>query len=228
MGFETLRGFRTLGQSDRDNLAHATREQRVDAGATVFSEGQSAEYLWAVKTGLVHLIKRGPEGREIVLEVVPPGELLGAVVALEGKNYPVSAVAAEPTVVWKLPAAVARTLCVTYPTLRGSILDQATARLRSAHDRLRSIALERTEQRLARMLLVLADKIGREDQGVLVVSVTRRELADMIGATVETTIRLTSKWQQAGIVHSGRHQLGLADRSGLERIAAGEDAQPRG
>lgn len=217
-----LRGFRALRAADRDVIAAATREQRAAAGQTIFVEGQPADSVWAVKEGLVHIVKHGPEGREIVLEVIPPAELFGAVVALEDRPYPASAVAAEDTVVWRMPAALARELCQKYPTLRAAILEQVTARLRSAHERLRSVALERVEQRLARVILTLADKIGQQKDGVTILNVTRQELADMIGSTVESTIRVTSKWQQAEIISSSRHQLGLTDPAALKKIAHGE------
>jgi CRP-like cAMP-binding protein len=219
MGFEGLKGFRTLGSADRAAVASATREQEAPAGAVLFREGQAAEALWAVKDGLVHITKHGPEGRQIVLEVIAPGELFGAVVALQNRPYPASAEAVEDSVVWSLPASLARELCQKHPTLRASILDEVTQRLRSAHDRLRSIALERVEQRLARLLLGLAEKIGQAQPGGTVVSVTRQELADMIGTTVETTIRVTSKWQQAGLIASGRHQIQVRDSARLEEIA---------
>jgi CRP-like cAMP-binding protein len=219
---EALKGFRILPAAERAAVAEATREQRVAAGERIFSEGQPAESLWAVKDGLVHIIKSNPDGREIVLQVIPPGELFGAVVAVETKPYPASAVAAMDSVVWRLPASLARELCQKYPSLRSAILDQVSGRLREAHDRLRSLALERVEQRLARMLLALADKIGQRKDRVTVLEVTRQELADMIGTTVETTIRITSKWQQAGVISSSRHQIGLDDPVSLRRIAEGE------
>lgn len=221
-GIEGLKGFRTLSAGDRETIAAATREQRFAQGAVVFSEGQPSDGLWAVKEGLIHIVKFAPDGREIVLEVIPPGELFGAVVALEDRPYPASAVAAEPSVTWRMPAELARELCRKHPTLRSAILDQVTSRLRHAHDRLRSLALERVEQRLARILLTLAEKIGRRQGEGLELSVTRQELADMIGTTVETTIRITSKWQQAGIITSSRHRIGLADADGLQRIARGD------
>jgi CRP-like cAMP-binding protein len=219
---QDLKGFRILPAAERAEVAAATREQRVAAGRRIFTEGQPAESFWAVKEGLVHIIKSNPEGREIVLQVIPPGELFGAVVAVEKRVYPASAVAAVDSVVWRLPASLARDLCQKYPSLRSAILDQVGVRLREAHERLRSLALERVEQRLARMLLTLAEKMGREKDGVTVLDVTRHELADMIGTTVETTIRITSKWQQAGIVGSARHEVGLLDPASLRRIASGE------
>jgi CRP/FNR family transcriptional regulator len=221
--FDGLRGFRTLSAAEREMIAKATREQRVGQGKIVFTEGQHADSLWAVKEGLIHIVKAGPGGREIVLEVIAPGELFGAVVALENRPYPASAVAAETSTVWRLSAALARDLCQKHPTLRSAILEQVTCRLRNAHERLRSVALERVEQRLARMLLTLADKIGQPGAGGTVLNVTRQELADMIGTTVETTIRITSKWQQARIVESSRHRIGLADAAALQRIARGEE-----
>jgi CRP-like cAMP-binding protein len=218
MGIETLKGFRTLGAAERQAVAAATRERAVAAGKTLFSEDEPADALWAVKDGLVHIIKFGPEGREIVLEVIPPGELFGAVAALESRCYPASAVAAEASHVWCVPASLARELCQKHPTLRLAILDQVTGRLREAHDRLRSIALERVEQRLARILLGLGAKIGQRRGAVVELNVSRQELADMIGSTVETTIRITSKWQQAGLIRSSRHRIALSDPKGLQQI----------
>ncbi len=220
-GIAGLPGFRTLSAADRESIARATRERRLAAGEVIFREKQPADSLWAVKEGLVHIVKSGPDGREIVLEIFSPGELFGAVVALENRPYPASAIAAEASVVWQLPAALARELCQKHPTLRSAILEQVAGRLRHAHERLRSVALERVEQRLARMLLTLADKIGNEQDGVTVLSVTRQELADMIGTTVETTIRITSKWQQAGVISSSRHQIGLTDLAMIKKIAHG-------
>jgi CRP/FNR family transcriptional regulator len=190
----------------------------------LFTEGQPADSVWAVKEGLVHIVKFGREGKEIVLEVIPPGELFGAVVALQDRPYPASAVAAEPSVVWRLPAGMARDLCQKHPSLRASIMEQVATRLREAHERLRSVALEPVEQRLARVLLVLAEKIGKASGPTTLLAVTRQELADMIGTTVETTIRITSKWQRSGIIRSSRHEIGLLDRPSLARIAGGEGA----
>ena len=220
--FDGLKGFRTLAAADRAAIAAAARELRVPKGTTVFREGQTADALWAVKEGVIHIVKGAAEGRELVLEVIAPRELFGAVVALEDRPYPASAVAAEPSVVWRLPAALVRDLCHKHPTLRAAILAQVTGRLRSAHDLLRSVALEPVPQRLARTLLRLAEKIGQEKKGVTVVSVTRQELADMVGTTVETAIRVTSQWQRTGIVSSSRHELGLVDPDALGRIAHGD------
>lgn len=218
---DELPGFRTLPPTERALVKDAVREVALPKGALAFSEGQPSTHVWAVREGLVHIVKSGPGGREIVLEVIPPGELFGAVVALEDRPYPGSAIAAEATTAWRVPAQLVREICQRHPTLRSAILALVTTRLRSAHERLQSVALEPVEQRLARMLLALAPKIGRRENGVTVLPVTRQELADMVGTTVETAIRITSKWHKAGIVRSGRNALALADLAALRVLAEG-------
>jgi CRP-like cAMP-binding protein len=219
--FRNLRGFRTLPPTERTAIAGAAREQWADAGKMLFAEGRPADYVWAVKSGVVHITKSGADGREVVLEVIPPGELFGAVAVLEGRPYPASAQTAEPSVVWKVPARLVRDLCLKYPALRAAILSQMTERLRSAHDSMRSLALEKVEQRLAKMVLRLADKVGEKRTEAVVLNVTRQELAEMVGTTVESTIRITSKWLTQGLITSSRHEIGLVDVERLRGIAAG-------
>ena len=160
--------------------------------------------------------------QQVDQEVVAAGELFGAVVAIEGRPYPASAIAADDGSVWRLAASVARDFCQRYPTLRNAITEQVAVRLRSAHERLRSVALERVEQRLARAVLALAAKIGSARDGHTAISVTRQELADMTGTTVESAIRVTSRWQTSGLIDSARNQIELLDVPGLQSIADGE------
>jgi CRP/FNR family transcriptional regulator len=220
--FSTLPGFRTLPEAERTGLDQETRVVAVRRGQVLFSEGEPSDSVWAVAAGKVHIFKSGPEGREIVLEVITPGELFGAVVAIEDRPYPASAIAGDDGSVWRLRASFVRDLCRLYPTLRGAILGQVATRLRSAHERLRSVALERVEQRLARALLTLVRKIGVADDGRTVLEVTRQELADMTGTTVESAIRVTSRWQNAGLISSSRRHIHVVDEKRLQEVAQGE------
>lgn len=219
--FSTLAGFRTLPEADRVGLDQQTRIVEVHRGQVLFVEGEPSDSVWAVAEGNVHIIKSGPEGREIVLEVIAPGELFGAVVAIDERPYPASAVAADDGRVWRVNAGFVRDLCRRYPALRSAVLGQVAARLRSAHERLRSVALERVEQRLARALLALAEKIGVEEEGRTALAVTRQELADMTGTTVESAIRVTSRWQHEGLISSSRRHIHIVDERRLEEIARG-------
>lgn len=224
--FSTLPGFRVLPEADRGAFDRQTRALEVRRGQVLFSEGDTADSIWAVAEGKVHIVKSGPEGREIVLEVVAPGELFGAVVAIAQRPYPASAIAADDGVVWRLAASTARDLCHRYPTLHNAIMEQVAARLRGAHERLRSVALERVEQRLARVLIALTKKIGVDKGAGMAIAVTRQELADMTGTTVETAIRVTSRWAQLGVIASSRNEIRIIDAKRFAAIAQGQPAGP--
>lgn len=210
-------GFRTLPRAEGARLAAASRVFPVEAGRRLFETGAPSEHVWGVVEGLVHIVRETPDGRRVILEVVPPGELFGAVVALDAIPYPASAETVEPSVVWQAPAALVRDLARSYPTLRAAILAHATSRLRRAHERLRSLALEPLEQRLARALLLLADRAGDGRS----VAVTRRRLAEMVGATPESVMRTVARWQRSGLVRGSRSRLVVIDRPGLEAVAGG-------
>jgi len=221
MALQGFPGFRTLPRADRERVDAAARLLRVAAGTRLFAAGEPSDLVWGVSEGLVQIVRAGPAGRRLVLEIVPPGELFGAVVALDERPYPAAAVAAGPSVVWRVPSPLVRDLARKYPTLRAAILAHAAERLRAAHERLHSLALEPVEQRLARALLMLAERVGTPGDGGTTVTVTRQSLADMVGTTAESAIRVTGRWQRAGIVRAARNRLTLAEPESLEAIAAG-------
>lgn len=210
-------GFRTLPRADGARLTAASRVIPVEAGRRLFEAGAPSDFVWGVMEGLVQIVREAPGGRRVVLEVVPPGELFGAVVALDELPYPATAETVEPSLVWQVPATLVRELARRYPTLRGAILEHAASRLRRAHERLRSLALEPVEQRLARALLLLADRTGDGRS----VAVTRRRLAEMAGTTPESVMRTVARWQRAGLVRGARSRLVVVDRPGLEAVAGG-------
>jgi CRP/FNR family transcriptional regulator, nitrogen oxide reductase regulator len=224
--FSDLRGFRTLPAAARGEVDADAHALTVAKGQVLFVEGQPATAVWAVEKGLIHILKSGPNGAEIILEVIAPGELFGAIVAIQDRAYPASAVVAEGGSVWQLGAATARSLCQRYPSLRAAIFEEVSGRLRSAHDRMRSIALERVEQRLARMLVTLSEKIGQGEEKQTL-KITRHELAEMIGTTVETAIRITSSWQRAGWIASARNELTILDGNRLRQVASASNEVQR-
>jgi CRP/FNR family transcriptional regulator len=95
------------------------------------------------------------------------------------------------------------------------IINILGGRLRDAQGRLKDLAGERVEQRLARILLMLASRMGNT------LPFTRQELADMAGMTTETAIRLTSRLRERGIIRSFRGQLIILDEVKLRLLAEG-------
>jgi CRP-like cAMP-binding protein len=203
--------FRSLPPERLAQVRLQVRERAYPRRKVLFREGQPAEFLWAVRRGEVRIVKTTPDGRVITLESIHPGEIFGAVAALEGSTYPATAETTADSVVWRLSRVSLLALVKVEPALSREILAIIARRLRGAHVRLRSTAYDPAEARLAQALL----RATREGEA----HVTRRELAEDAGTTVETAIRVLRRLEREGIVRGEVNRLDLLDEARLRRVA---------
>jgi len=190
----------------------------------IFMEGDPATWFCLVKAGRVKILRTSRAGKDVVLDLLGPAEAFGAVAAMERRPYPASAQAAEATAVLKIPAASMIALGERHPSLIKEMALLMGRRLRAAHDSVKSLAVDAVEARLAAALLRLAEREGtRVARGIsLPFHLTRQSLADMTGTTVETAIRVVSRWLREGLVSDENGKLVLADVEGLRDRAAGQ------
>jgi CRP/FNR family transcriptional regulator len=215
--------FADLPARELESLAVAAREQACRAREYVFHEGDPALWLWLVKTGHVRIVRHSRAGKDVVLELLGPGEVFGGVAVIERRPYPAAAQATEPSVVVKIPADVLVGLAERHPSVVREMALLIGRRLRAAHDSVR-LSVEPVESRLAAILLRLAEREGvRTKSGVeLPFHLTRQSLADMSGTTVETAIRVVSRWQRDELVEDRGGRLVVRDVDVLRDLAAGD------
>jgi CRP/FNR family transcriptional regulator len=189
-------------------------------------EGDPSLWLYIVKSGRVKILKHSRTGKDVVLELLGPGEIFGGVAVLEKRPYPATAQAVETTEVLKLPQEPILSLAERYPSIVREMARMIGQRLRTAHESIKSLAVEPVEPRLAATLVRLADREGkRSPEGVeLPYHLTRQSLADMAGTTVETTIRVVSRWIKEGLVSEDGGRLVLRKPVALRAMAQGEQA----
>jgi len=98
-----------------------------------------------------------------------------------------------------------------YPILKLEIVRYFSDKLRDAHEMLKNIATERVEKRIASLLFKLSEKVGVDDDGYRKIDfpLTRQEIAEMVGTTVETCIRTISKFQKKGMVKSSAGRISI-------------------
>jgi CRP/FNR family transcriptional regulator, nitrogen oxide reductase regulator len=212
--------FAALPATEIAALAAVAREQSYRARDFIFREGDESAWFWLVRTGRVKILRQSPRGQEIVLELLGPGEPFGAVAVLEGRPYPASAQAMETTTAVGIPRAPIVSLADRHPTLVREMALTLARRLRTAHDSVKSLAADPVEARLASTVIRLAEREGAHDPRGLVLPfhLTRQTLADMCGTTVETTIRVMSRWIRKGIVIDDDGRLIVASLDTLREI----------
>lgn len=213
--------FRRLSAEDRQRVAGVARIRSFARGETVFAEGEPSDFFYSVAAGRVKVAKMLPGGKEVILEVFGAGEPLGAVAVYEGRPFPASAIALEETACILIPRAAFFALLEQHPTLVRGILTGLTLRLIELTTRLAELSGGRVEARFARLFLKLAQDIGRpgHDGPFIALPLSRQELADMTGTTIETCIRIMSRWGKEEIVRTDKDGFTVLDTTSLQALA---------
>lgn len=194
----------------------------VEEGAYFFFQGELADHLYIMKDGRAKLCQISPDGQQVNLRTLVPGQLFGAVGAVEpGATYPACAQALEDSTAVAIESTAFRRVLETRPQLSLSMMRLMTGYIREIQERYRELATERVDKRIALALLRLAAQYGRKgEQGLLIeLSFSREDLAEMTGTTLYTVSRTLSTWEKRGIIKTGRERIILPDPHDLVRLA---------
>jgi CRP-like cAMP-binding protein len=215
--------YRALSEEDRRRLAEVALVRSWDKGETLFSEGDPSDFLLTVLAGRVKVVKLQPSGKDVILEIFGPGDPVGAVVAYEGRPFPATAIAVERTTCLLVRRGPFFALLEKHPTLVRGLLSAFTRRIVELAQRIPEVAGARVETRFAHLFLKLADRIGRPrgDSILIPMALSRQELADLTGTTIETCIRVMSRWGKEGVVETEKHGFVLGNRPALEALTRG-------
>jgi CRP-like cAMP-binding protein len=212
--------YRNLSGEDQRRLAAVSLARTYEKGETVFAEGDPPDFLVTIARGRVKVVKTIPSGKEIILEIFGPGDPVGAVVAYEGRPYPASAVAIEHSECILVRRNEFFALFERHPSLVRGFLTGMAQRIVELTRRIPEVAGGRVETRFAHLFLKLADRMGRNraDGRFVPLPLSRQELADLAGTTIETSIRIMSRWGKEGIVLTERDGFLVKDQAALERL----------
>ena len=213
--------FKGFSEADLDEVARQARQRSVDAGEFVFMQDDPADTLYILREGRMKLTQIGPDGQQILLQMIGAWTLFAVVAIIEEASYPITAQAAEPSQLIYWPKSTLTDMVQRFPRLSINAMQLMAARVREYQDRFRELATERVERRLARALIRLASQTGKKtEEGVLIdMPLTRQDLAEMTGTTLYTASRILSQWETQGLVKSGRERVVIVFPHGLVRIA---------
>lgn len=219
----TLPVFRGLSDEDRSRIAAVGRLRRYAKGAQVFLEGEPSDVYHTVVRGRVKIFKRTAAGKDVILTIVDGGNPLGAVAVYREIPYPATAEALEESLCLSIPRADFFRLLEEHPSLARGLLASLSLRLTELTSRIASLTGSRVESRFARLFSKLAADTGREHaRGTFVpLKLSRQELADLTGTTIETCIRIMSRWNRDGVVLTEDEGFLVVDPDALRQLSEG-------
>jgi len=207
--------FSGLNDEEITELARLCAEKRLTAGEFAFMEDDPPDWFFLVATGKIKAVKTSSAGKDFIIAFFGPGEIFGEVAVFENRAYPASAQAVEDSTVLGIRRDDLLKFLSRRPEVALRIVSVLSGRLRMASNRLRDLAGERVEQRIARVLLMLSSRLGSQ------LPFTRQDIADMAGTTTESAIRFLSSLNTRKITRSVRGRIVILDELKLRLLAEG-------
>ena len=212
-----------LSRQDRRRILLELSEARYGKGDFIFREGDPTEYFHIVKEGAVKCVKSTPDGKECTLKMLMPGDLFCCdAAAFNGACHPGSAQPMGDVSILRMRKNAYFAMLRRSPDAALEIIKYLGNRLHEAQEKTKILALDRTDQRLAALLIDLASRNGvKEPQGIrLTVRLTRQDMANMVGTTTETVIRIMGRFKRDRLVSGTANRLVILNLDRLKAIAS--------
>jgi CRP/FNR family transcriptional regulator len=211
-----------LSGQDRDQVLRELTETRYAKGQYIFREGDPTEYFHIVKEGSVKCVKSTPGGKECTLKVLMPGDLFCCdAAAFDGAYHPGTAQPMGNVSVLRMSKKAYFDMLRRSPDAALEVIKYLGNRLNEAQEKAKVLALDRADQRLASLLINLAERSGiPEANGIrLAVRLTRQDMANMVGVTTETAIRIMARFKKDRLVSGTATRLFIRDLPRLKILA---------
>jgi CRP-like cAMP-binding protein len=222
----TLSLFDKMDDAALDDVLAGAAGRRYALGDLVFEQGEPAANFYVLLHGRLRVTQVTPQGQQIVVRMVNPGDLFGIARALQRPDYPGTATAVAESVALSWPMSAWGTMIDRHPQFAVGAMNTIGTRLQEAHTRIREMSTEAVERRVGHAVLRLTRQAGKQEtEGIRIdFPVSKQDLAEMTGTTLYTVSRILTAWQEAGIVDSGRQKLLVRDPHRLLLIADGIEA----
>lgn len=190
--------FSKLETSAIGEILEQASSRYLDAGVTVFEEGQQADRFYLLLDGYIQVVRITPGGEQVIALHIPAGQLFGIAKALGHITYPASAVTAAQSLVLSWPTRVWDEFAARYDGFATETYKTVGQRIGDMNDRIVEMATQQVEQRIACAVLRLVNQAGiKVSDGIEInFPVTRQDLSEMTGTTLHTASRMLSAWEK--------------------------------
>jgi len=189
---------------ERKAIVASSRRQTLHPSQVLFRTGERAEQLYVLRKGRVQYGRLSSAGREVVMGILGPGDVLGLACLLPSSNYIGTAEALDRGEVQVWSRHVIQRFAHKYPQVQGNVLQIALAYVTEFADRLEKVVSGTAEQRLARALTNLGVRIGTPSHSSIDILIKNEQLASLADVSPFTVSRLLQQWERSGVISKSR------------------------
>lgn len=201
--------FSLLTEKELKLIDKITSEKEYKKGEYIFLEGDTGDKFYIIKEGQVKLTKMIKNGDEQILNIFSSHDIIAEIVAFDKGNYPASAITMTDSKIIIFDQSELESLILKHPSIGVKLLREMSSRLRHAQKNVRDLALKDSSERVAGLLIFLAEKYGQQkkDKIILDISLTQQELASMIGSSRETVSRVLGQFESESLIKTSRKKI---------------------
>ena len=211
--------FRYLTADEVDTLNFEKDFRQYKRGSLLYQEGNRISGFFCINSGIIKVFKTGFDGKEQIIRFAKAGDIIAYRSVLSNELACTSAKVIEDCQVCFIPSEILISFIKTNPAYALELLKLACHELGEANSFITDIAQKTVRERLAEILLFLVEDFGLDDEKFLNISLTREELANIVGTATESVIRLLSEFKTDGLIELNGRKIKIIDTAGLEKIS---------
>ena len=211
--------LKALGKDELLKMAECKTSHTIKKGEPIFEEGETTNGIYCIKEGVCKLSKLSSNGKDQIVKLVKPGELLGQRSMITNEPANLSAVALEDMEVCFIPKTEIMQFFNQNNNFSMNVMKSICGDLKDADEHMVDMAQKSVKERLAGTLLYLEETFGTDKEGLLRLQLSREELAGMIGTATESCIRLLSELNKNGVIELIGKRIKIIDKIKLRRLA---------
>ncbi|MFO7616538.1 MAG: Crp/Fnr family transcriptional regulator [Bacteroidales bacterium] len=211
--------FRELTPEEMETVNNGKGCSLYKRGNIIYHEGNRINGFYCVNSGIVKIYKTGIDGKEQIIRFAQKGDIIGFRSVLSKELACTTAKVIEDAVLCFIPSENLFSLVKENAAFSMHLMQLTCRELGDANNFITDIAQKTVRERLAEILLLLMDTFSLDDKKVLQISLTREELANMVGTATESVIRLLSEFKNDRLIDLHGRKISLLDIPGLKKIA---------
>lgn len=211
--------FKKLSQDELNILFFNNNMDYLERSKIVYNEGSRIKGCFFVYSGILKVYKTGAEGKEQIIRFAKEGDLVGFRSVINQEVACTSAKVINDAILWYIPGSILTQLIKSNSEFAFELIKLACKELGESNCYLTDIAQKTVKERLAEVIVNLVEDFGLDQNSIMNITITREELANIVGTATESVIRLISEFKSEKILESRGRRLRIIDKPKLVEIS---------
>jgi CRP-like cAMP-binding protein len=207
-----------ISEVDFADYYASKEEQYFQKGDTIFEDGEFPKGIYIIENGTAKLSKSGVYGKDHILRFIKEGDMIGYRSLLCGEKFQAKAEAMTEIKTRFIPAAIFRHLLEVDSKIAYAMLQKFAYELGESSNTVAFLAQKTVRERLAEILILLEQKLGSDPEGFIKISLTREEIANLIGTATESAIRLISEFKSDKLIEVEGRNIRIVNHEKLNKL----------